>query len=56
MKVGLLLVTALVAVALSVMMWLIGVVPFDLYTSAFHVVSIYLGVSGVLTYQEWRRG
>lgn len=55
MKVGLLFVTALLAVALSVAMWLVGVVPFDAATSAFHVVSIYLGVAGVLTYQEWSR-
>lgn len=52
MKVGLLLVTLALAVGLSVGMWAVGVIPFDLYTSALHVVSIYIGVAGVLVFQR----
>lgn len=52
MKVALLAVTLLLAVGLSVGMWLVGVVPFNPWTSALHVASIYIGVSGVLLYQR----
>lgn len=48
-----LLVTLVLAVALSVGMWLVGVVPFNPYTAALHVVSIYIGVAGVLTFLRW---
>lgn len=53
-QVGLLLATLALAVALSVGMWAVGVVPFNAYTSALHVVSIYIGVSGVLLVQRRR--
>ncbi len=56
MKVALLLVTLALAVALSVFMWLVGIVPFNLYTSALHLISIYIGVSGVLAFQRYRAG
>lgn len=52
MKIGLLLVTLLLAVSLTLFMWVAGVVPFDAYTSALHVISIYIGVAGVLAYQR----
>lgn len=54
-----LLVTIAVAVALSVGMWIVGVVAFNGYTFGLHVVSIYIGVAAVLAYQihrERRRG
>lgn len=54
MKVTLLLVTLLLSVGLSVGMWAVGVVPFDPFTSALHVASIYIGVAGVLAFQRWR--
>ena len=55
MKIGLLFVTLLLSVSLSVGMWIVGAVPFDLWTSALHVASIYIGISGVLIYQNYRR-
>ncbi len=55
LDVKLLLLTIALAVALSVSMWVLGFIPFDPYTSALHVVSIYIGVAGVLTYQRARR-
>lgn len=51
----LLLVTLTLAVGLSIFMWAVDVVPFNAYTSALHVVSIYIGVAGVLAYQRSRR-
>ncbi len=54
-EVALLLVTIALAVVLSAGMWAIGVVPFNPYTFALHVVSIYIGVAGVLLFQRWRR-
>ena len=52
MKVGLLLVTLMMAVLLSVFMWYVNIVPFTVYTFSLHVVSIYIGVAGVLVYQR----
>lgn len=50
-----LLLTIVLAVILSVGMWVAGVVPFNAYTFALHVTSIYIGVAGVLTFQRRRR-
>jgi hypothetical protein len=55
-EVALLSFTLVLAVVLSVGMWAVGVVPFNLYTSALHLVSIYIGVSGVLIFQRRRKG
>lgn len=55
MKVALLLVTITLAVALSLGMWAIGAVPLDFKTVTLHVVSIYIGVAGVLLFQRWFR-
>lgn len=55
MRARLLAVTVVLAVALSIGLWLVGLVPFNLYTVGLHTISIYLGVSGVLTYQRWDR-
>lgn len=54
MKLGLLLVTMLISVGLSLAMWAVGVVPFDPWTFSLHVASIYIGISGVLIYQKLR--
>lgn len=54
MKVGLLLITLLLAVGLSLGMWIVSAVPFNAATSTLHVVSIYIGISGVLLFQRWR--
>jgi len=51
---SLLIVTIVIAVALAVGMWLIDVVTFSGETFAFHVISIYIGVAGVLLFQLWR--
>lgn len=53
-QVTLLLVTVALAVALSAAMWLVGAVPFTAYTTTLHVVSIYIGVAGVLAFQRRR--
>ncbi len=53
-EVALLSFTLAVAVALSVGMWAVGVVPFSMYTSALHLVSIYIGVAAVLIFQRRR--
>lgn len=55
MKYGLLLFTILVAVLVSVALWVTDHVPFNVFTFSLHVVSIYLGVAGVLTYQKHQR-
>jgi hypothetical protein len=52
MKYALLAVTLLLAVGLSIGMWVVNAVPFNVYTSAMHVASIYIGVAGVLVYQR----
>jgi hypothetical protein len=52
MKVGLLLVTLALAVLISITMWAIDVVPFNAWTFSLHVISIYIGVAGVLVYQR----
>jgi len=51
MKTGLLAVTLLLSVGLSVGLWAVGVVPFDPWTSALHIASIYIGIAGVLLFQ-----
>ena len=51
---SLLLATLVLAITLSVGMWAVDVVPFNFYTSALHVVSIYIGVAGVLVFQRRR--
>lgn len=48
---ALLAVTLVLAVGLSVCMWVVGAVPFDAYTSALHVVSIYIGIAAVVLWQ-----
>lgn len=53
LDVALLLITLLLAVVLSVGMWVVNVVPFNPYTSALHIASIYIGVAGVLAFQRW---
>lgn len=50
-----LLVTVALAVSLSLGMWVSGVIPFNAWTFGLHVVSIYIGVAGVLAYQLVRR-
>lgn len=49
----LLLATLLLAVSLSLGLWLTGVLPFDFKTVTLHIVSIYIGISGILLYQEY---
>ena len=56
MRIALLLITLLLAVGLSAFMWMTGIIPFNLRTSALHVVSIYIGVSGVLAFQRTKLG
>lgn len=51
---SLLIVTIVLAVTLSVGMWAAGLVPFNERTFGLHVVSIYIGVAGVLLFQLWR--
>lgn len=46
--------TIILAVAITIGMWAIDVVPFNEQTFALHVVSIYIGVAGVLLFQMWR--
>lgn len=53
--VALLLITLTLAVGLSVAMWLVNVVPFNVYTSALHIVSIYIGAAGVILIQRRRK-
>ncbi len=53
MRLTLLFITCLLAVGLSVGMWLTGEVAFDTWTFSLHVVSIYIGVSGVLIAQSY---
>ncbi len=48
----LLFVTLVMAVVLTVWMWSVSVVPFNFYTSALHLVSIYIGVASVLLVQR----
>lgn len=50
----LLTVTLVIAVVLSLAMWVFGVVEFGVDTFSFHVASIYIGVAGVLLFQMWR--
>ncbi len=54
-NVTLLLVTIVIAVSISVGMWVIGVIPFNEKTFALHIISIYIGVAGVLLFQLWRK-
>ncbi len=56
LQTGLLLVSMLCAVLLSIFMWAVGKIPFDTYTSALHIASIYIGIAVVLLYQRRRRG
>jgi len=51
---SLLIVTIVIAVLVSIGMWLTGLVPFNEKTFALHIVSIYIGVAGVLLFQLWR--
>lgn len=51
----LLALTALLCVGLSIGLWVVGTVPFNEYTFALHVASIYIGVAGALWYQRVRR-
>lgn len=52
MRLATLLVTILMSVTLSLMLWLVNVVPFNAYTFTLHIVSIYIGAAGVLAYQR----
>jgi hypothetical protein len=54
-EVALLSFTLVLAVVLSVGMWAVGVVPFNAYTSALHLASIYIGVASVLVFQRRRQ-
>ncbi len=42
------------AVLLTIAMWAFGRVPFDIYTSTMHLLSIYIGAVAVLTVRDWR--
>lgn len=47
--------TLLIAVVISLTMWVAGAVPFNLQTFLLHVVSIYIGVAGILLFQLLRK-
>ncbi len=51
-KTALLLLTILLAVGLSLGMWIVGTVPFNARTFGLHVFSIYLGIAVTLLYQH----
>ncbi len=51
-KTALLSLTIFLAVGLSLGMWIVGSVPFNLGTFALHAASIYIGIGAAILYRE----
>lgn len=51
---GLLVSTIIIAISLSLGMWIVGAIPFNVKTLTLHIISIYIGVASVLLYQKNR--